>query len=333
MPRPRTSYVQELKTKLIHRIQHGFYRPGARFFSNRDLAKRFGVSYQTAHVLINELATEGWLERRLASGTYIPGDHELMVGVQLVFNARGKRAASFGNQLMKQMTARLDVEGIHWQMNWVNNGARLRRDLFPVIWEVPGILERLRSHYALLLNDQPPAGIVSSYVDSLSTDDFSGGVCASQWLKELVEPRAQFAVLAGPKTDRRSVQRVNGFTSLVPGAVVCWSKSWFYEDGLVTASDIMAAKPDAVFCCNDRLAEGLIKFCHKNNLKRPHLIGFDDAPIAEKLNFSTVAIPWLEIADAAVAVIKKRLRGDTTTASRQVFAPRPVVRGTSAGVL
>ena len=36
--------------------------------------------------------------------------------------------------------------------------------------------------------------------------------------------------------------------------------------------------------------------------------------------------PWQEIADGAVAVIKKRLRGDTATASRPIFAPRPVVR-------
>lgn len=326
MPRPRSAKTAEIKAKLIHRIQHGFFRRGARFFSNRGLAQRFGVSYQTAHRLITELADEGWLERRSASGTYILGDHEPMSGVQLIFAARGRRKDSFGHWLMEQLTTRLDSEKIGWQVSWIKGGVRLRRKLFPVLWEAPRALDQLRSRYALLLNDQPPAGLVASYVDSVSTDDFSGGVCASQLLRDWTKPSATFAVLAGPKSDRRSVQRVAGFTEAIPNATVCWSDSWFHDDGFSAARELMASRPHAVFCCNDRLAEGLIDFCRENDLRLPRLIGFDDAPVAEKLNFSTVAIPWQEIADAAISVIKKRLRGDTTTASRQIFAPRPMVR-------
>jgi DNA-binding LacI/PurR family transcriptional regulator len=32
------------------------------------------------------------------------------------------------------------------------------------------------------------------------------------------------------------------------------------------------------------------------------VIGFDDAPVAERLDFTTIAIPWEDVASAAVAV-------------------------------
>jgi DNA-binding transcriptional regulator YhcF (GntR family) len=326
--RPRSAQVEEVKAKLIHRIQHGFHRPGERFFSNRDLAKRFGVSYQTAHRLISELAAEGWLERRSASGTYIPGNHETISGVQLIFNERGQRAGSYGQRLLQQLTSRLDDERIPWRVSWAGSEVRLSRKLFPVIWETPSVLGVMDSRYALLLNDEPAAGIAASWVDSVSTDDYSGGVCAAELLLKWANPGSEFAVLAGPETDARSLRRVAGFKQLVGNARVCWAESWFFEDGRTTARDVIKGNPGAVFCCNDRLAEGLISYCELAQAPLPAIVGFDDAPVAEKLNFSTVAIPWREIADGAVTVIKKRLRGDTATASRQIFAPRPVVRKT-----
>lgn len=315
MPRPRSALTQEVKDKLIQRLCHGFYQPGGRFFSNRDLARRFGVSYQTAHRLIDELAAEGWLERRAASGTFVAGQPQLPDGVELVFNARAKRPGSFGARLRRELTTRLEAEGIPWREG--GGGG------FPVLWEAREALDRYAGRYVLLLNDQPPAGLGASYVDSVSTDDFSGGVCAAQLL---AKAGRRFAVLAGPKNDERSLQRVAGFLSRIPKAKVCWTGSWFYEDARRAAPRLLRSKPDAVFCANDRLAEGVIRHCAEKGLAPPAVMGFDDAPIAEELNFSTVSIPWPELADAAVGVIRKRLRGDTSTASRQIFTPRPVIR-------
>lgn len=317
MARPRSSRTGELKAKLIQRLQHGFYQPGGRFFSNRDLARRFGVSYQTAHRLIDELAEEGWLERRAASGTFVAGQEVVLDGVQLVFNARARRPGSFGARLRRELITRLESGGVRWSDDAPSAG------LFPVLWEKAEAMPQFSGRYALLLNDQPPAGLGASYVDSVSTDDFSGGVCAAQLL---AGKGKRLAVLAGPKDDARSVQRVAGFVSNIPKARICWAGSWFYDDARRAAPRLLKGNPDAVFCCNDRLAEGVIRHCQENRLPVPEIMGFDDAPIAEELNFSTVSIPWPELADAAMAVIRKRLRGDTATASRQIFTPRPVIR-------
>jgi DNA-binding LacI/PurR family transcriptional regulator len=81
-----------------------------------------------------------------------------------------------------------------------------------------------------------------------------------------------------------------------------------------------------IFCCNDRLAEAVLEWCAGHHRPVPPLVGFDDAPIAEQLGLTTIAIPWREMTAAAIAVIRRRLVETPATASRQVFAPRPVVR-------
>ena len=63
-----------------------------------------------------------------------------------------------------------------------------------------------------------------------------------------------------------------------------------------------------------------------NDAYVPPLVGFDDAPVAEKLNFSSIAFPREEIAHAAAQLIKHRMQGDDSLAFRQVFTPRPVIR-------
>jgi DNA-binding MarR family transcriptional regulator len=326
MPRPRSRKVTELKAKLLTRIREGFLRPGDRFLSNRALAARFGVSYQTAHRLVGELCAEGWIERRHGSGTYIAGEKASVTGVQLLFHARARHAGSFGARLLHQLRARLEQEKIRCVTSFVQARATLRRDLFPVIWECKEtVLPRLGAGcYALLLHDLAPVGLAGTFIDTVSTDDFSGGVCAAEILR--ARGRTRVVVLAGPQTDPRSVRRVEGFRSLLPDAEVLWADGWFLEDGLAAAPLLVKKNPAALFCCNDRLAEGVLRFCMAKHRAAPEIIGFDDAPVAEALNLTTIAIPWDEMIEATIAILRKRLRGDASTATSQILAPRPVIR-------
>jgi DNA-binding LacI/PurR family transcriptional regulator len=57
------------------------------------------------------------------------------------------------------------------------------------------------------------------------------------------------------------------------------------------------------------------------------VIGFDDAPVAEQLDLTTISIPWDELAKNVVEVAQKRISGDTSTAITRILAPRPVMRG------
>jgi len=326
MARPRSEQTLMVKAKLIARLKDGFHAPGQRFFSNRALSAHFGISYQTAHRLIGELVEEGWLERRPSAGTYVSGPSVAWQGAALVFHERAKRNGSFGARLLSDLRQALAQAGIESKMIWSHDeeatapGARW----LPVLWECPLTMARLAGarRFLVVLNDSPPPGLASSFVDSVACDDFSGGAAAAELLRTVGPPR-RLAILAGPKEDRRSQQRVAGFQSLSPKSEVFWAESWYAESALRLANRIAAKNFAGVFCCNDRLAEALLA-----SGTTAAVVGFDDAPVAEQVNLTTIAIPWSEMVAGAVDIIRRRIAGNTGAAAKLIFAPRPVMRAT-----
>ena len=61
----------------------------------------------------------------------------------------------------------------------------------------------------------------------------------------------------------------------------------------------------------------------------PPLIGFDNAPIAERLGLTTIGIPWENMVNQAVQLIAARCQGDTTHAKILTLPHEPVIRFTS----
>jgi hypothetical protein len=326
MARPRSAHTELVKTKLIARLRDGFHAPGQRFFSNRALAGHFGVSYQTAHRLIRELQAEGLLERRAAAGTFVAGPSTALRGVELVFHERGGRPGSFGARLLAELLNSLDCAGIAARTTWTRDEEITEPGMewLPLLWECPRTLAALaaRRRFLLVIYDSPPPGLASRFVDSVTTDDFSGGAAAAELLRMTGPPR-KLAVLAGPKNDRRSQQRVAGFHAHAPKAEVFWAESWFAEGAIEIAPRIARRKFAGVFCCNDRLAEALLA-----TGTNAAVVGFDDAPVAEQLNLTTIATPWAEIVAGAVEIVRRRMSGATGAATQLIFAPRPVMRGT-----
>jgi DNA-binding transcriptional regulator YhcF (GntR family) len=331
VPRTRTERVQVVKKKLLSIIQAESSRSGQRFLANRAIAKRFHISYQTADNLIRELVQEGLLERRPASGTYYPGGHKQTSGVLLIFNARAKRKTSFGSRLLEELTSHLDRAGIPWRMSWTTSlnprTEGLPKERYPVIWERLDVVDRAvqLGRHALLLNYRPPPGLASSLIDSVSVDDFSGGAGAAQYFKRQFPRASRVAILSGPADDIRSTARVNGFLSVMP-ATVFVSPTWYYEGAIKIADKVVAAGADGIFCCADRLAEAVVRSCIRKGVKRPPLVSFDDAPIAQWLNLTTMAIPWTELVSAAVRVIKQRQFDNTSSAITQLISTKLIIR-------
>jgi DNA-binding transcriptional regulator YhcF (GntR family) len=360
MSRTRSPHVADVKQQLIARIADVHHSPGQRFLSNRAVARRYGISYQTADILLRELVQEGVLVRRAASGTYIPGERAEQAGVLLIFHPRARHKNSFGSFLLDQVTARLDRERIDWRMSWKTPAATaassraLGVSRYPIIWERPEAVDlaiRLKRP-ALVLNARPPAGVGATLIDSVSVDDFSGGAYAAQHLmarhssgssssagsssssgssanggaKRSRRKAFAFAVLAGPAHDQRSAARVAGFLSVAPATVIN-STTWFYEDALAVADRALAAGRDGIFCCNDRLAQAIVRRATDRARPRPHVVGFDDAPIARWLNLTTIAIPWEELVDAVIGAIRRKQASPASAAIAQLVSTRIVLRG------
>lgn len=333
MARPRSSHVLEVKAALAARLRNDFAHPGGRFLSTRAVAQRFTISYQTAHRLLGELQAEGLLRREAASGSYVPGKRSALKGVQLIFHPRAKRKGSFGGHLLEQLASALRGQGIDFVRSWPEAGAapRRRAEYYPVAWECRAAVQAAANErvFALSLNDRPPVGLGGTYVDAVTTDDFSGGACAAELLKGRTGHDGGFAVLAGPADDARSVQRVAGFRAHAGTEMVIAAESWFVEAGLQHAARILAAKPTGIFAANDRLAEALIIYCDEHGEPRPPLVGFDNAPVAERLRLTTIGIPWATMVAQAVQMIGERLAGSTASARHISLAHEPVMRLTA----
>lgn len=327
MARTRSLKIRVIKDKLVTRIRSGYYSPGDRFFSNRGIARHFEVSYQTAHRLLCELEEEGWLMRRPFSGSYISGRGRSFSSVTLCFNARARRPASFGEHVVELLAHRLDRERVDWGVQWADRRTPAA-DSIPVIWECPHTLAMSAEsrHFSVLVNEQAPAGIARSFIDSVAVDDFSGGVSAAELIAAHTGSYERICVLAGPAHDERNLRRIEGFRSVLPGAAVYSAGTWEFDDGYRAADHLLASRPRAVFCCNDRLASALIRRARDDKETPPAIVGFDNAPVSEKLNLTTVAIPWDQLVDRIVAVLKQRLAGDKTNSIQYTLNPLPIVR-------
>jgi hypothetical protein len=322
MARTRSARVVAVREQLAERLRSGVDRPGARFVSARALAAQYGVSYQTADRLLAELAKAGLLERRAAAGTFVPGAESVLCQAWLCFSPRAARPQSFGARLLDGLCAGLRAARLPFTV--AADGVVMPADAFPVLWEMPAA--RIGERPGMLLNARPPAGLIGARLDSVAIDDFFGGACAA----ELLPAGTALAVLTGPDGDSRSDERRAGFLSRCPHARVICAGGWGTDDGLRVAMTAIEAGNDGIFACNDRLAAAVQLQCQRARRPTPPLVGFDDAPVAEALGLTTIAIPWDAWIHDAVEGIGRRLSGDRSAARQRLVTPRPVVRSSCA---
>jgi DNA-binding transcriptional regulator YhcF (GntR family) len=328
VPRQRTQRVHDAKTKILNRIREGFYRPGDRFLSNRGVAKTFNISFQTAQRLVAELCEDGYLRQKASSGTFIAGARIELSGVQLLVSERTKSLQGVISRLFSYLREGLENEGVSWSTDFIGSEAVLKEGRFPVFCDCPAVASiAAKRNYALLLDDAPPAGLEASYIDSIAADDFSGGACAAQLMVQKYSPTGRYFILAGPTKEAKTLKRISGFRSILPQAKVISAESWFYEDGLRVAHLVVRSNVQGVFCCNDHLAHAVIRYSEERGFKCPPLVGFDNDPLAEELNLTTIEIPERKMVELAIEIIRKRLQGDSSSSIRQILSCRPIVRG------
>ena len=86
--RPGQPLYESVKQALTEAIDSGYYQPGKRMPSTKELSRQMSVSLVTAHRALQELVAVGLLERTRGRGTYVVENHrdvkpKLRVGVLL----------------------------------------------------------------------------------------------------------------------------------------------------------------------------------------------------------------------------------------------------------
>src|SRR5258708_14331482 len=185
MGRRPSSEIDKIRASLRIMVSDEFRRAGQRFVSARYISQRFKVSYQTAHRLLTELEGDGFIIRRAGSGSFIAGHQNTLQSALLIFSRRAKRSGGFGDLLLRQLVAKMKAMEIPFGGLFDGiNSKHVREDVYPVLWESPRLMHDLSADYrfSLVLHDKPPAGIGSLFTDSISVDDFGGGITAGPLL-------------------------------------------------------------------------------------------------------------------------------------------------------
>ena len=105
-----------------------------------------------------------------------------------------------------------------------------------------------------------------------------------------------------------------------------WSGGYGVQRKVAGAEQVLRSARSGIFCVNDQLAAGVLGWCRDRKRRVPPIVGFDDAPIAEQLNLTTIGLPWDEMLDGVIRTAKRRLAGDRSASSHQMFHPKPTIR-------
>jgi len=289
--------ARALRQEIEARVwQHGEQLPG-----ERDLARRFDVSYLTLRQGITNLVQEGILVRIPGKGTFVaqqravvagtpqpmalllPGDllrvdpyyfPEVYEGFQQGIEASGRSAALYSYDALETPGA-------------LESGTAVACLLF----ELPNlsIIEGLRDNGYRVLAINHYSGRRS--IPSVRVDDAHGVEQAVDHLVALGHERIGF--LAGPKANIDAAFRLRGFRAAVRRHGLRYAPEagdrFTEASGYAAARTLLSAvnRPTAVVCASDLCAIGALKAARDAGLSVPRglsIVGFGDFSVADYLS-------------------------------------------------
>ena len=126
--------------------------------------------------------------------------------------------------------------------------------------------------------------------DTVAIDEFEAAAAITGVLTARGHKR--IAIMRGPKNQLVSMRRYNGYANAI-GALgqavdpaLTAEGDFTRESGKEQAAKLFAAKPTAIFACNDDMAAGIIDAAKRASLNVPDdlsIVGYDDNTIASKI--------------------------------------------------
>lgn len=357
---------QVVRDALTDWIKSGELSLGDRLPTESDLAKRFEVSRQTVRQAVGELVQKGVLERIQGSGTYYKESSETNVA------ARNTRIVGVVTTYISDYIFPHIIRGIEGRLSehnfspllysTQNNHARERRALEDILERGVDalIVEATKSatpntnidlYHQLAQRGIPVVMIHAKYpelqVPLIEVDDVEGGRLATRHLSGLGHKKIGAIMKLD---DSQGVRRLEGFMDAVGELQLQFRANYlaFYstEDESIVAESYakrLAAmgqeqRPTAVFCYNDAIAAGLIRFLRNESIKVPNEIavaGFDDAPIAALSHpqLTTISHPKVAMGIKSADVVLQCLDGNLPNPLVYTYPATLVQRGSTASTL
>lgn len=335
-------------------IEEGKFRPGDRFPSDQELARKFKVTHITVRSALQPLVDAGVLERRIGFGTIVRkprGEEEApaaglanAVGVAIPANTvsffsdilRGIEAALFP-------TGRPFLLGHHWELGdreeaivrgWTRQGLT-RLLLVPIGGRQAFYRQLLAEGHRVVFVDRTVPDVD---IPTVASRDREGSFRMTKLLLDLGHRRILH--LAGPPIASTAENRIAGFREACLGAGISDVDEWtvragfFMEDGHRAAREWLTSgrpRPDAIFGANDAVAVGALKALAEQGLEAPRDIsvaGYADSDLGRNFQLTTVRQFPEQMGSEAVRLL---LAGKPITAADTVeIEPEIVVRTSTA---
>lgn len=135
----------------------------------------------------------------------------------------------------------------------------------------------------------------------------------------------KIAFIKGHKDHSASKARYNGFCRSLQNHNIPLDKNiifqgnFSFESGYNLAAKALNIKnkPTAIFCSNDSMAAGVIKYCYQHKINIPDQLsvtGFDDSMIAHEIwpSITTVRQPVEKMSQHAAAALIEKISGNTS---------------------
>jgi len=133
----------------------------------------------------------------------------------------------------------------------------------------------------------------------------------------------KIAFIKGHKDHSASKARFEGFCKslqehdMAPDSDMIMQGNFSFESGYKLAQELLKKKhkPTAIFCSNDSMAAGVIKYCYQKGIEIPKQLsvtGFDDSMIAQEIwpSITTVRQPVAKMSKHAASALINKISGN-----------------------
>jgi len=342
-----------LKSEILTKFQDG-----DKFYSQRELMKRFNLSLATVDKALTSLMNEGLVDRAQGRGTfvrlkplkkklqktlavllpYIDGAFyfKIVAGIEDATREKGFHtilcSTHGGEGEKEEYFNRLITDNKADAFLVAPTESYLTKNLFPKIKE---------NDIPLILFPQIEE-IRKSDFDYVICDDIKGSYDAVSHLIKLGHKKIGFMGCMGE--DNFIFQnRLKGYKQALKEAALSFNKSFIFDskwgiedDGYETGMQILKSdkKPTAFFIISDQMAIGFMKAAADCNVKIPEdlsLVGFDDIEKASypEIDLTTVAQPAYEIGRRAAEAAIFKLTDDHNKDIKIILDAKLIIRKTT----
>ena len=350
---------KQIASELKERIDSGEWSYGALLPSEHELCDVYDVSRGTVRQVLSRLKDEGYIRRERGKGTFVARigaqtDRKKITNQSISFIVPYVRD-SFVSSILLGLENKARENGFtivfhHVENNLDQQASALRKAvrqdvagivLYPVNSNTasPTLSNLVKKRYPLVLVDRYIRGLYSDYVVS---DNFSGGVFATQHLLALGHSRIAFLSWIEMATSME--HRHLGYrqtlieAGIEPDPDLEWEVVGYPDIDRNAIRDLLMQpnRPTAIFAANDQLALAVQNVAQSLKISIPNqlaLVGFDNLDISMNLDIplTTVAQNPYDMGRTAGELILCQIKEGNDCTQRRVLSVQLIIRSSCGG--